>query len=113
MPLISEAFAQGAAAGDAGGGMTLMLPLILMFAVFYLLVFRPQAKRQKELKSMIEGLKKGDEVVTTGGMIGCITEISDQWLTLQVATVGDKPVAVSVQRSAVAVLLPKGSMKAI
>jgi len=112
MPLISDAFAQGAVPGDAGGMMPLVF-IIVMFAIFYFLLIRPQAKRQKELKAMIEALNKGDEVVTTGGLVGRITEISDQYLTLQVATVGSQPVAVSVQRSSVATLLPKGSMKSI
>ena len=113
MPLISDAFAQqGAAAGDAGGMMPLVF-IVVMFAIFYFLLIRPQAKRQKEQKAMIEALNKGDEVVTTGGMVGRITDISDQYLTLQVATVGGQPVAVSIQRSSVATLLPKGSMKAI
>jgi preprotein translocase subunit YajC len=113
MPLISDAFAQGAAApGDAGSMMPLVF-IVVMFAIFYFLLIRPQAKRQKELKAMIDSLNKGDEVVTTGGIVGRITEISDQYLTLQIASIGDKPVAVSVQRSAVATLLPKGSMKAI
>jgi preprotein translocase subunit YajC len=112
MPLISDAFAQGGGPGDAGGMMPLVF-IVVMFAIFYFLLIRPQAKRQKELKSMVEALNKGDEVVTTGGLVGRITELSDQYLTLQVATVGGQPVAVSVQRSSVATLLPKGSIKAI
>ncbi len=112
MPLISDAFAQGATTGDAGGMMPLVF-IVVMFAIFYFLLIRPQAKRQKELKTMIEALSKGDEVVTTGGLVGRITEISDQYLTLQVSTVGGQPVAVSIQRSSVATLLPKGSIKAI
>jgi preprotein translocase subunit YajC len=112
MPLISDAFAQGAAPGDAGGMMPLVF-IVVMFAIFYFLLIRPQAKRQKELKAMIGALNKGDEVVTTGGLVGRITDISDQYLTLEVASVGNQPVTVSVQRSAVATLLPKGSMKAI
>ena len=113
MPLISDALAQGAPApGDAGGMMPLVF-IVVMFAIFYLLLIRPQAKRQKELKAMIEALSKGDEVVTTGGLVGRITDISDQYLTLQIANVGNQPVAVSVQRSSVATLLPKGTMKSI
>lgn len=111
MPLISDAFAQGAT-GDSGGFMPLVF-IIVMFAIFYFLLIRPQAKKQKELKTMIEALNKGDEVVTTGGLVGRITEMSDQYLTLQIATVGGQPVAVSVLRSSVATLLPKGSIKAI
>jgi preprotein translocase subunit YajC len=112
MPLISDAFAQGAAPGDAGGMMPLVF-IVVMFAIFYFLLIRPQAKRQKEVKAMIEALNKGDEVVTTGGMVGRITDISDQYLTVQIATAGGHPVTVSVQRSAVSTLLPKGSMKSI
>lgn len=112
MPLISDAFAQGAGPGDAGGMMPLVF-IIVMFAIFYFLLIRPQAKRQKELKQMVEALNKGDEVVTTGGLVGRITEMSDQYLTLQIASVGNQPVAVSVQRSSVATLLPKGTMKSI
>ncbi|HEX4585982.1 MAG TPA: preprotein translocase subunit YajC [Burkholderiaceae bacterium] len=113
MPLISDAFAQGTAAPGDGGGMMPLIFIVVMFAIFYFLLIRPQAKRQKELKTMVEALKKDDEVVTTGGLVGKITDLSDQYLTLQIATVGDKPVAVSVQRSSVATLLPKGSIKSI
>lgn len=114
MPLISDALAQGAAAPTDGFGGTMQLMfIVVMFAVFYLLLIRPQAKRQKELKAMIDALSKGDEVVTSGGLVGRITDISDQYLTLQIASVGNQPVAVSVQRSAVATLLPKGTMKSI
>ena len=103
-----------APSGQGGPGMSAFIIQIGLFiAIFYFLLIRPQAKRQKEQKAMIEALNKGDEVVTTGGLVGRITDISDQYLTLQVATVGGQPVAVSVQRSAVATLLPKGSMKAI
>ena len=112
MPVISDAFAQGAAPGDAGGMMPLVF-IIVMFGIFYFLLIRPQAKRQKELKQMIQALGKGDEVVTSGGLVGRITEMSDQYLTLEIANVGNQPVAVSVQRSAVATLLPKGTMKSI
>jgi preprotein translocase subunit YajC len=112
MPLISDAFAQGATPGDAGGMMPILF-IVVMFGIFYFLLIRPQAKRQKELKAMIEALNKGDEVVTSGGLVGKITDISDQYLTLQIATVSGQPVAVSVQRSSVATLLPKGSMKSL
>jgi len=111
-PFVADAYAQGTAlSGDSG--VTSMLFIVVMFVVFYFLLIRPQTKRQKELKAMIEALNKGDEVVTNGGMVGRITEISDQYLTLQVSSVGGQPVAVSVQRSSVAILLPKGTMKTI
>jgi preprotein translocase subunit YajC len=113
MPLISDAFAQGATTSSDAGGMMPLVFIVVMFAIFYFLLIRPQAKRQKELKAMVEALGKGDEVVTTGGLVGRVTDLSDQYLTLQIATVGGQPVTVSVQRSAVATLLPKGSMKTI
>jgi preprotein translocase subunit YajC len=112
MPLISDAFAQGAATGSDPGMMPLLF-IVVMFVIFYFLLIRPQAKRQKEQKAMIDALNKGDEVVTTGGLVGRITDISDQYLTLEIATAANQPVTVSVQRSAVATLLPKGSMKSI
>jgi preprotein translocase subunit YajC len=62
---------------------------------------------------MVEALSKGDEVVTSGGLIGKITDLSEQYITLQVSSVGDKPVSLSVQRSAVQTLLPKGTMKSL
>ena len=113
MFLISDALAQTGTPGDATSSTMPILFIVIMFAIFYFLLIRPQAKRQKELKAMIEALNKGDEVVTTGGLVGRITEMSDQYLTLQVGTVGGQPVAVSVQRSSVTTLLPKGSMKAL
>jgi preprotein translocase subunit YajC len=79
----------------------------------YFVTIRPQSKRAKELKAMVEALSKGDEVVTTGGVIGKITDLSEQYITLQVSNIGDKPVSLSVQRSAVQTLLPKGTMKSL
>jgi preprotein translocase subunit YajC len=115
MFLISDAYAQAAPAAQAGGdGMwTSMLFMVVIFVVFYFLLIRPQAKRQKEHKSMVEGLNKGDEVLTAGGIVGKITELSDQYMTLQVSSIGDKPVEISVQRGAVQTLLPKGTMKSL
>ena len=111
MLFISDAYAQGAP-GAEPSWMPLAV-ITLMMVVFYFLLIRPQAKRQKEVKAMIDALAKGDEVVTTGGVVGRITELSDQYLTLQVASVGDKPVSLSVQRAAIQTLLPKGTMKSI
>ena len=113
MPLISDALAQGAAGPADGGNMMPLVFLVVMFVIFYFLLIRPQQKRQKELRAMIDALNKGDEVVTTGGLVGRVTDLSDQYLTLQVATVGNQAVSVSVQRSAVTTLLPKGTIKAI
>jgi preprotein translocase subunit YajC len=81
--------------------------------VFYFLLIRPQMKRQKEHKSMVDALNKGDEVLTAGGLIGKITDITDQYVTLQISAVDGKPVEISLQRVAVQTLLPKGTMKSI
>src|SRR5271165_1303454 len=98
MFLIADAYAQGApAAGGEPGYMPLVF-IALMFVVFYFMLIRPQAKKQKEHKSMIDALAKGDEVVTGGGLVGRIAEMSDQYITLQVGAVGGQPVQVSVQR---------------
>lgn len=109
---ISEAFAQAAPAATAAaespfGGITGMLPILLMFVVLYFVMIRPQMKRQKEHKSMIDALAKGDEVVTTGGMLGKVTKMGESFLTIEIAT----GVEIQVQRSAVVQVLPKGTVK--
>jgi preprotein translocase subunit YajC len=114
MFLISDALAQTAPSAQGGeGAWTSIIFMVLIFAVFYFLLIRPQAKRQKEHKAMVDALNKGDEVMTAGGIIGKITEMSDQYITLQVAAVDGKPVEISMQRSAVQTLLPKGTMKSL
>ncbi|WP_370262573.1 preprotein translocase subunit YajC [Limnobacter sp.] len=110
MIVISTAFAQSAA-GGAESGLLSFLPLILMFGVLYFLAIRPQMKRQKEHKAMVEALQKGDEVISSGGLLGRITKISDAYITLEVAELADKPVEVVVQRAAVQSLLPRGTLK--
>ena len=108
---ISSAFAQSAPAAAAGGDLqsTLMsmLPLVLMFVVLYFVMIRPQMKRQKELKAMLDALAKGDEVVTTGGMLGKIAQLGEQQIGLDVGN----GVTVQLQRAAVVQVLPKGSIK--
>jgi len=114
MFFISDALAQAAPAAQGGeGAWTSIIFMVLIFAVFYFMLIRPQVKRQKEQKAMIEALNKGDEVMTAGGIVGRITEMSDQFITLQVAAVDGKPVEVAMQRSAVQTLLPKGTMKSL
>jgi preprotein translocase subunit YajC len=114
MFFISDALAQTAPAAQGGeGAWTSIIFMVLIFAVFYFLLIRPQTKRQKEHKSLVEGLNKGDEVLTAGGMLGKITDLSDQYITLQVATVDGKSVEIAMQRSAVQTLLPKGTMKSV
>ncbi len=114
MYFISDALAQAAPAAQGGeGAWTSIIFMVLIFAVFYFMLIRPQVKRQKEHKAMVEALNKGDEVMTAGGIVGKITEMSDQFITLQVAAVDGKPVEVAMQRSAVQTLLPKGTMKGL
>jgi preprotein translocase subunit YajC len=104
--MIGSAYAQ--AAGVAGGTDSLMslLPIILMFVILYFLMIRPQMKKAKEHKTMIDGLQKGDEVVAVG-ILGRISKITDNYVSLEVA---DK-VTIQVQRQAVTTLLPKGTIK--
>jgi preprotein translocase subunit YajC len=90
-----------------------MLPIILMFVILYFLMIRPQMKRQKEHKKMVEALAKGDEVILSGGMLGKISKVSDNYLTLEIAQAGDKAVETVVQRSAVTAVLPKGTIKSL
>jgi preprotein translocase subunit YajC len=108
---ISSAFAQTAPAAAAGGDMqsTLMsmLPLLLMFAVLYFVMIRPQMKKQKEHRAMVEALAKGDEIVTAGGLLGRVSKIGDAYIGVEMAT----GVEIQMQRSAVVQVLPKGTLK--
>jgi len=108
--LISNAYAQTAAT-DPGimGSLTTFLPLILMFVVMYFLMIRPQQKRQRELKAMMEALTKGDEVVTAGGIVGRVSKVTDGYITLEIATGTE----ITVQKASVTTLLPKGTLKAL
>ena len=105
---ISNAYAQ-AQGGDPTGGLMGLLPLVLMFIVLWFLMIRPQMKRAKEHKAMVAALAKGDEVVTQGGLAGRVTDIGDNYIHVEVA---DK-VNVLVQRHAVVLVLPKGSLKSL
>ena len=96
--MISIAYAMGGAGGEGAAGFGGFIPIILMFVIFYFLLIRPQQKRQKEQKNMISSLKKGDRIITSGGLHGRITGIDDTTLTLEIA---DK-VRVKVGRSSVA-----------
>ena len=102
---ISDAYAQAAAAPAAGGGIASFLPLILVFVALYFLMIRPQMKRQKETKAMLEALTKGDEVVTQGGVIGKISKLGETFVNVEVAN----GVELQVQRAAIIQVLPKGS----
>jgi preprotein translocase subunit YajC len=102
---ISDAYAQGAPGGAAPYGDIMFL--ILLFAVFYFLLIRPQQKRAKEHKKMVEAVAKGDEVVTNGGILGKVVEVGEGFLTVNIADGVD----VKLQRSSVAATLPKGTIK--
>ena len=104
---IQDAYAQAAPAGGGGAGMLELLPLLILFVVFYMFLIRPQMKRQKEHRQLVEGLAKGDEVVTNGGIAGRIIDLSEHFLSVEIA----KGVEVKVQKQAVATVLPKGTLK--
>ena len=106
---ISSAFAQTAPAAAAGGTDTLfsLLPLVLMFVVLYFIMIRPQMKKQKEHKAMIDAIAKGDEVIIAGGLLGKVAKLGDNYLNVEVAN----GVELQVQRGAVVQVLPKGSIK--
>ena len=104
--LISNAFAQSAPAGDAGGLMS-FIPLILMFVVLYFIMIRPQMKRQKEMKAMLEALAAGDEVITVGGILGKVTAVKDQYITVEIVAGTE----VQMQKAAITTVLPKGTLK--
>ncbi|HEV8501978.1 MAG TPA: preprotein translocase subunit YajC [Casimicrobiaceae bacterium] len=89
--------------------LTSFLPMIAIFVVFYFLLIRPQQKRSKEQRELLSALEKGNEVITAGGMVGRIARINDQYVTLEVAS----GVEITVQRSSVSQLLPKGTLKSL
>ena len=103
--------AQAAAGGE--NALMGMLPIILMFVVLYFLMIRPQMKRQKEHRNLVSNLAKGDEVITSGGLLGKVSNVHDNYLTVEVANLTDKPVEVLVQRVAVTTVLPKGTIKSL
>jgi preprotein translocase subunit YajC len=106
---ISNAYAQTAAGGGLEGNLMGYLPIILMIVVMYFLMLRPQMKRQKEQKTMMDALAKGDEVVTAGGMLGKVSKVTDAYVTLEIANGTE----IIVQKNAVSTLLPKGTIKSL
>jgi preprotein translocase subunit YajC len=106
--IISSAYAQAAPTGGDPGFIG-FLPIILMFVLLYFLMIRPQMKRAKETKAMIEALQKGDEVVTAGGVVGRITKLGEQYVTIEIAPQTE----IVVQRAAVSSPLPKGTLKSL
>jgi len=107
--LISPAYAQATGVASQGDTLLTFLPMIAIFAVFYFLMIRPQQKKAKEARAMLDALEKGNEVVTSGGLVGRISKLADQYAVIEVAP----NVEITVQRGAIAQLLPKGTIKAI
>jgi preprotein translocase subunit YajC len=106
--LISPAYAQ-AAGGTAGMDFMQFLPMVAIIAVFYFLMIRPQQKRAKESKAMLDALQKGDEVVSAGGIVGKISKLNESYATIEVAP----GVEMTIQRTAISLLLPKGTIKSL
>lgn len=102
-----------AQAGDTASSLMGMAPIVLMFVVLYFLMIRPQMKRQKEHKALIAALSKGDEVISAGGLLGKVSKVSDNYVTVEVAELADKPVEIMMQKASVTAVLPKGTIKAL
>jgi preprotein translocase subunit YajC len=103
---ISNAYAQDALSQDS---LMSLLPLVLIFVVFYFLLIRPQTKRQKEHRELVAALQKGDEVATAGGMLGKITDVKDSFVQIEIAN----NVVVTVQKHTVSTVMPKGTIKSV
>lgn len=106
---ISNAYAQAAGAGDAMSSLTNFLPMILMFGVLWFVMIRPQMKKAKEVKAMLEAMAKGDEVLTSGGILAKVVKVGDLYVTLDIAN----GLEINVQKNAITAILPKGTLKAI
>jgi len=105
---ISNAYAEAAPAPQ-GASIMDFLPLIVLVAVFYFFILRPQSKRAKEHRSMIEALQRGDEIMTAGGELGRVTKVSEQYIGVEIA----ENVEVTVQKASITAVLPKGTIKSI
>ena len=105
--LVSDAYAQSAGGPLSGGGVGQIIILVVFVAVFYFLLIRPQQKRMKDQQAMLSRLAAGDEVVTSGGILGRITEVNDTFITLEIA----EGVRIQVQKTQISQLMPKGTLK--
>lgn len=108
--LIADAYAQGSGAGGSSGGLAAfveMLPIVLLLGLIYLMLIRPQSKRAKEQKKMLESLTRGDEVVTSGGLLGKIMDVGDNFVLIDLGS----DIKVKVQRQAISNTVPKGTVK--
>ena len=106
---ITPAYAQAASGASHTDTLLTFLPMIAIFAVFYFMLIRPQQKKAKETRAMLESLEKGNEIVTAGGIVGRITKLTDQYAVVEVAN----GVEMTVQRGAISQLLPKGTIKSL
>jgi preprotein translocase subunit YajC len=107
---LSSAFAQsGGAAGGAESNLMSFAPIILMFVVLYFIMIRPQMKRQKEHRNMLAAMAKGDEVITSGGLVGKVTRVTEGYVGVEIA----ENVEITVQKGAVTTILPKGTIKSL
>lgn len=111
--LISNAYAQQAAAGSTQDTLMGLLPMVLMFVVLYFLMIRPNLKKAKDHKAMVDALQKGDEVITQGGITGRIVKVDDNYVRVEVAETKDGPVELTIQKAAIGILLPKGTLKTL
>lgn len=107
--MISVAYAQSAGATPQGSLLGSFLPIIAMVGIFYFLLIRPQQRKQKELKNLIDNLQKGDEILTTGGILGRIKSLDEHYAEIEIAS----NVTIKIQRTSIVNVLPKGSVKAI
>ena len=103
---ISNAYAAG---GLAGNDIMSFLPLVVIFVLFFFMIIRPQMKQEKEQKNMIAALQKGDEIVTSGGIVGKVTKVNDDFVTVEVAANTE----ITVQKQAIQTALPKGTIKSL
>lgn len=107
--LISDAFAQAAAPAQSDASLISLLPMVGILIIFYFLLIRPQSKRAKEHKQMVEALQRGDEVITNGGILGLVVNVSEGYVIVEIAP----GVEITLQRSSVQTLLPKGTLRSI
>ena len=112
---VTDAHAQSAAPAGPGFSIEQMALPALMIVAFYFLLIRPQQKRAKEQRAMMEGIKSGDEIITSGGLLGRVSKVVDAYVTIEVGSVvgGTSAVEMTIQKSAISALLPKGTIKAI
>ncbi|MGY5452867.1 preprotein translocase subunit YajC [Agarivorans sp. MS3-6] len=108
---ISPAYAEGGAASPAGGGMELIFMMVIFAVIFYFMIYRPQSKRVKEHKNLMSSLSKGDEVLTTGGLVGKIIKISEENDYFQLSLSDDT--TVTLKKDFVSAVLPKGTLKSL